>query len=142
MKKYSVKFLAKNDILPSRKIISAVFLIAFSGEKVLAIRNERGWDIPGGHLEGDEDIFTGLEREVKEEAGASFDNAMPYAVLSTETSNRIMLFFVSPSCSLGDFTPSEDALERDLISINELISRYYGDKDLLLKLLEKAKEMI
>jgi len=32
--------------------------------KIFAIKNDRGWDIPGGHLESDETPKEGLIREV------------------------------------------------------------------------------
>jgi len=69
---YSVKIIETRDQLPSRDRIGAVFLVAFSDGKVLSVRNERGWDVPGGHLEGEENILDGLRREIDEEAGAVF----------------------------------------------------------------------
>ena len=62
--------------------VSAVFLIGFIGDKIVACRNERGWDIPGGHLEDGEEPIDGVRRETEEEAGVSFKDAIPYATLS------------------------------------------------------------
>lgn len=53
--------------------MSAVFLIAFFDGKVLSARNERGWDVPGGHREGDEDCLTALRREDLEELLRRYD---------------------------------------------------------------------
>lgn len=139
---YSVEILKAQDQLPLRDRISAVFLVAFSDGKVLSVRNERGWDVPGGYLEGEENILDGLRREIDEEAGAVFEGAEPYAVLLSQKSSRVMVFFVAPSCRLETFTPSEDALERDLLPVGELISRYHGDKALLGQLLEEAQKKI
>jgi 8-oxo-dGTP pyrophosphatase MutT (NUDIX family) len=104
------------------------------------VQNERGWDIPGGHLEGEEEPFIGLQREVIEEAGALVKNATPYAVLSSSISPKVMLFFKSDSIELVQFVPSEDALDRALLDPEDLLGRYYGDKDLLRSLIEGGQE--
>lgn len=139
-KKYTCRFLENNEEPPLGENISAVFLVAFQDGKVLSIQNERGWDIPGGHLEGKEEPFVALQREVLEEAGAVVNSAKPYAVLSSSTSAKVMLFFASNSIELVEFVPSEDALARDLLSLEELLSRYYGDKDLLRSLIENGQK--
>lgn len=139
-KKYTSRLLENNEKPPLRENVSAVFLVAFQDGKVLSIQNERGWDIPGGHLEGEEEPFEALQREVLEEAGAVVDHAKPYAVLSSSTSPKVMLFFASNSIKLVEFVPSEDALARDLLSQEELLSRYYGDKDLLYSLIENGQK--
>src|SRR3989344_2470679 len=83
--------------------VSAVFLVCFIGEKIVACRNERGWDIPGGHLEEGEEPLDGVRREAEEEAGVKFDSAIPYATLSLPNEETCMLFFASNSCKMGDF---------------------------------------
>jgi ADP-ribose pyrophosphatase YjhB (NUDIX family) len=138
---YEVTFLDRTTPLPVREEISAVFLLAFQqGESVLSVRNERGWDIPGGHLEEGEDLMNGLRREVQEEAGATFEEATPFAVLRTPGAQRVMLFFATERCSLQEFTPHADALERALLSPGDLIDRYYGDKALLRSLITTAQQ--
>lgn len=140
--KYTLKVFKSEDSVPSRDQISAVFLIAFSNNKVLAGRNERGWDIPGGHLEAKEDLQSGLRREIKEEVGATFGTAEPFALLRSSNSRQVMLFYVSKSYVLGTFTPKEDALERALLSVEDLLSWYYGDKQLLRRIINEAKSRI
>ncbi|OGZ73113.1 MAG: hypothetical protein A2908_01115 [Candidatus Staskawiczbacteria bacterium RIFCSPLOWO2_01_FULL_38_12b] len=126
--------------------VSAVFLIGFISEKVVACRNERGWDIPGGHLENEEELIDGLRREAEEEAGVSFMNAILYAKSTTSSKgkykDKYMVVFVSNSCKLEDFTPKPDALERDLLDTETLIERYHGEKDLLCDLIQKAQESL
>ena len=140
--KYTNRFLGNNEEPPLRENVSAVFLVAFQDGKLLSIQNERGWDIPGGHLEGQEEPFTALQREILEEAGALVNSAKPYAVLSSSTSSKVMLFFASESITLVEFVPSEDALDRALLNPEELLTRYYGDKDLLRSLVEEGRKRI
>lgn len=140
--KFTYRFLAPGETPPPQENISAVFLVAFKDGKVLAARNERTWDVPGGHRESSEDSFTALKREVLEEAGAYVQDAVPYAVLTSSTSPKVMVFFVSNTISLVDFVPSEDALERDLLDPEELLRRYDGDKNLLRSLIESAQRRL
>ena len=37
--------------------------------KVLLLKNEQGWDLPGGHIKQDETTIQGLKREIYEETG-------------------------------------------------------------------------
>lgn len=140
--KFTHRFLDLNEGLPAQENISAVFLVAFKDGKILAAQNERGWDIPGGHLEGDEDCLAALKREVLEEAGAEVSEAIPYAVLTSSTSLKVMVFFTSNTINLVEFVPSKDALNRDLLDQEELLRRYYGDKELLRSLIEGTRKRL
>ncbi|TMV50133.1 NUDIX domain-containing protein [Paenibacillus mesophilus] len=60
--------------LPDEKHITGAFVLAFLGnELVLTQLKERGWDIPGGHLEPGESPVEAMKRELYEEAGAVVD---------------------------------------------------------------------
>ena len=102
--------------VPDRRFVSAVFLIGFVGDQVLAARNERGWDVPGGHLQAGESLLEGLGREVEEEAGATFAQAVAFASLSQPGRSRVMVYFAAGPCSLGRLVPKKDALERKLLT--------------------------
>lgn len=140
--KFAHRFMDPREVLPAQENISAVFLVAFKDGKILAAQNKRGWDIPGGHLEGDEDCLTALKREVLEEAGAEVSDVVPYAVLTSSTSLKVMVFFASNSINLIEFVPSKDALNRVLLDQEELLRRYYGDKELLRSLIEGARKKL
>ncbi|MSU54649.1 MAG: NUDIX domain-containing protein [Candidatus Staskawiczbacteria bacterium] len=141
-----VTLIPKGAVIKKEEV-SAVFLIGFIGDKIVVTRNERGWDMPGGHLNEGEELLDGLRRETEEEAGVSFVDTIPYAKLflpnKDEYKDKYMVSFVSNSCKLGDFTPKPDAFERDLLDVKTFIECYYhGDKDALRDLIQKAQESL
>ena len=60
-----------SPILPPRALITMAAVFAFDKDRLLLVDLvERGWDIPGGHLEGQEPPEEAVRREAREEAGA------------------------------------------------------------------------
>jgi len=142
MKKFSITFFDENQVDLDKLSVSAVFLVAISSGGMLVTRNERGWDIPGGHLEKGETPYGALKREVMEEVGALIKKAEPYAIISEPGAKEVMLFFFTNSFELADFFPKPDAFEREVIEPEKFLEKYYGDKTLMLQLVEKAKKLI
>ena len=128
MAKFFTKYINKDTILPKDESVSSVFLIAFEESKILAIKNERGWDIPGGHVESGETLEEALIREVKEESGASFCNAKLLAIVESDDEDiykdKVMLVYTTNNFELGEFIPSEDAFDREVVEIKEFLQRY------------------
>lgn len=63
--------IVKAESLPPYAEVTAVAILACLGDKILFIRNKRGWDIPGGHLEeSDETPEEAVQRELMEETCA------------------------------------------------------------------------
>ena len=57
--------------IPEKDLVTSVHILAFRYNRILFIKHpERGWDIPGGHVEKNETPVKALEREVYEEAYA------------------------------------------------------------------------
>lgn len=60
-----------DDQLPPLAAITSALALAFAGERILMTNlRQRGWDIPGGHLDPGETPEAAMRREVMEEAGA------------------------------------------------------------------------
>lgn len=134
----NIKFIDENS-LPESKDITAVFLIGFIDGEIIAIKNERGWDIPGGHVElTDLSLKDALIREIDEEAGAFIKDAKPYAVIQFHEIEKAMLFYVSDNCNFIDFIPKKDSFERKLMPISDFIGKYNWKKSVIELLIKRA----
>lgn len=124
---FFIKYVDENTVLPEKEFISAVFLVAIQGSKILAIENERGWEIPGGHIEQGETKEEALIREVQEEAGATFSDPKLIAIMESSNQDKykdkVMLIYTTNNFKLGEFTPSEDAFKRELIEIEDFLQK-------------------
>ena len=82
--------------------------------KVLLLRNEKGWDLPGGHVKESEDVIGGLKREVFEETGLTIDNITS---LGMRHSNKE---FFCASFARDDIRLSEEHSEFAFVHIEKI----------------------
>tara|TARA_R110000824_G_scaffold383769_1_gene577473 strand:+ start:1090 stop:1488 length:399 start_codon:yes stop_codon:yes gene_type:complete len=61
-------FMAENK--DSKRVAKAVIYI---NDKILFLKNDQGWDLPGGHVKKKESLKRGLVREIEEETGLQID---------------------------------------------------------------------
>ena len=145
MSEFFIKYTDTNTVIPRKELHSAAFLIALDGEKILAIKNDRGWEIPGGQIDKGETQEEALIREVKEAAGGSFSDAKLLAIIESSNQgiykDKVMFVYATKHFKLGEFTPSEDAFEREIIDINEFLQRHKGTINFT-ELISRAKDLI
>lgn len=143
------------DKNPPMEQFSAAFAILFNkeGKLLLTLETDRGWDVPGGHIEDGEDLIQALSREVIEEAGVTIKNPKLFAYLQIEMHEMpenykypqisAMPFFVADIDSVNEFVPNEEDLDRGFFGEEEgefKESRVFRSE--MLKIIyNKAKEM-
>ena len=101
--------------------------------KIVVIRNKRGYDLPGGHVEKNESPLEAVCREVDEEAKAVLDAPQPFMLLSSDLNKNHktgVLFYKAFGC-LKPFTPTLEIPERKILAPEVFLNCYYGNKDLL-----------
>lgn len=107
----------------------------------MAIRNKRGWDIPGGHVEKNETPIQAFKRELEEEAQCSLlPEVRPVAMLESREISKTGIVVYRGFCLVKPFTPTEEILERKILSADELLHNYFGDKDIFKTLLDLCRQ--
>lgn len=123
--------------LPGVRITATFALIRDHNGLLLCVHNERGWDIPGGHVEAGETVQQATIREVMEEACVSVNELAFYALILNN--NTAMAVFTAQLAEIHTFKPHIDdtILDRTFVSVDEFMSVYGGgDKQLMHALLE------
>ena len=88
--------------------VKAVLFV--SGDKILLLKNKKGWDLPGGHMRHGETKQQALTREVLEETGIQINNIHD---LHHKSGNKN---FFSAQCMTDDISLSDE--HSDYIFLN------------------------
>ena len=96
--------------------ISAKVVLHRNG-KVLLLKNDKGWDLPGGHIKQDENILSGILREVFEETGLTLTSE---DIKSMNMSHKNKRFFCG-EFTTDDVQLSEEHYEFGFYSLEEVL---------------------
>ncbi len=109
--------------------VSAKALVFDESKNILIIRENRGWELPGGGIEQGESPQETIEREMKEECGFVVENiddnpSLTWIVHRPGSSDDLdkWRLFVGFRVTLKsmEFTPSKECLEYRFVSKDEL----------------------
>lgn len=110
--------------------------------KILALKNERGWDIPGGHLDDGESVIDATHREVLEEASVTIVNLQFFGfILNGDTA---MSVFTADLDELKDFVVNDEdpTSDRTFMDTEEFMDVYSGgDKVMMRGLLDHLPQI-
>lgn len=136
--------IVRAESLPPEAEVTAVAIVACLDDKVLFIRNERGWDIPGGHVEEtDESPEQTAKRELLEETSAECGELklVGYMVSDFYLDRQTHIVILKTEVtSLKEFIPQHETIERRLMSVKECRESYYGNPALIEELLKVVLE--
>jgi len=65
---------ASDDEVPNEDTEITAKVCLHRNSMILLLKNEKGWDLPGGHLKKGEGVEDGLRREVYEETGLNIED--------------------------------------------------------------------
>jgi len=144
--KHKINMTEQFTILPEseKRLITASvgFISPFrKPDLFVVIRNNRGWDIPGGHTEKEENPLQTFEREFREETGCQLlPGSELVAILESPTAQNSGIAVYRGFCTIGKFYPSDEILERKILKEKHLLDKYFGHKEILQQLLEICRQ--
>ena len=119
---------------PPRDLCTAVCCIVMYQNKLVLVRNKRGWEFPAGKIEQGEEPETAIRREIAEEAGAIIKKPQLFGhkkLTASEPMRRLddvsfypfpdsyFLFFHATAESIGDRPTGADVSEIMLVGYEE-----------------------
>lgn len=127
--------------VPSQPVTSC-FIAAFDKKGNIAMaKPNRGWGLPGGHVETGENAFECVAREAKEECGIEIENAKIIGgwhakkIIDTSANKKypleaFQLLFIGDICSVDkDFSYDFEVSERAFIPADSFLSYHHSPKD-------------
>jgi 8-oxo-dGTP diphosphatase len=123
--------------IPDISTITSVHVVPFTSEGNIVSVNivNRGWDIPGGHVDqGESSPLDTLRREAREEASLSILEPVIVDVLALECktldlkTRPYMLIYVAEVAELNGFTPNDEVSQRLLMTPKMFVDSYFGNK--------------
>lgn len=134
----SWEFVVTND-LPDLNLCTAVCCITVFQEKLLLIKNKRGWELPAGHIEGSESVTQAMRREVKEETGAEIGDPSVFGFKKLTALKPVpkgdsvnfypfphscVLFAYAEALSMSQEDLPKDVVERRAVSYSEALQLF------------------
>ena len=140
---WTTQALDPSSHIPDIKLTSVCAFLRVKEEprKLVIVKNERGYDVPGGHIENDESPVAALQREIKEEASAILDSPTPCWILCSNYNPKQTtgIIFFKSYCTLNNFEATHEISERTVLLSEEFLDCYHGNRELMQHLLSNAE---
>jgi len=117
------------DVVPQNLKVSQVSGYCLDNDnKVLIVKNDHGWGLPGGHPEEGESTEQSLRREISEEANVTISSfkLLGYVEVNDPQNESIegrayaQLRFICRLAEINEFSAEFETSERAFVSIAEL----------------------
>lgn len=137
--------LPPDTLIPPEKITSVLVVPFTQDGKVVAVKNNRGWDLPGGHVEQtDSNIEATARREAREEAKITLRRLKRSNVIKfrgeTMHDDTYMVVMTGMVDKMSDFIPDKEIKAREILSPEEFIKKYTaGNKEQMEAIIAKAQ---
>lgn len=119
-----------DEVLPPRHLITSALALAFhEGSFLMTKLHQRGWDIPGGHIEAGETPEQTMRREVMEEAAVELGNVWLLGYQRIRLLGDVpedyryphpdsyQVFYIGHVVTVLPFTPTTEAGDRTFFSL-------------------------
>ncbi len=136
------------SIMPSiSKLVTAHVIPFDSDSNVVAVNiTNRGWDIPGGHIdEGELSPLTTLRREADEEAQITVATPILIDILDLKsetlsylTAKPYMVLYAARIDTIREFTPNDEVSARQTMEPDRFIENYFGYKPYAAQMMKAA----
>lgn len=135
---FEVSLITQSELETISEAVTASFAFVINDKnQLLAIRNERGWDTPGGHREGNETPIETAYRETLEESCIEIGDIEPFAII--KNGPTAMLFTIARPITIHDFVQNEadPIFDRAFMSPSIFLTKYSGgDKTAMTTLIQ------
>ena len=110
----------------AEKITATFAFVQNDDREILVMKNERGWDIPGGHLDENEDVLDATHREVLEEACVTIKNVGFFALI--KNADTAMSVFRAEPVEEKEFVQNieDPTSDRTWMSADQFMKVYSG----------------
>lgn len=134
-------------IPPLEQTITAHCVPVTSDGKVVAVDViNRGIDMPGGHIDPGETAEDAMHRETHEETFVTVGEPILIDVWQLSSDNErigltekpYLLLYAAKVVSIEEFTPNDEVSRRLILTPDEFVDQYFGDKAQARKMVDQA----